>query len=56
MAKEMKSILQPGDKIYTLFEYNEVVVKGSKESFIIRIEKIEENKRNICRQHVRALG
>lgn len=60
MAKEMKSTPQPGDKIYTLFEYNEVVIKGSKESFIIRIEKIEkekkEGKRNICCQHVRAMG
>lgn len=56
MAKEMKLTLQPGDKIYNLFEYNEVVIKGSKESFIIRIEKIEENKKNILRQHVRAMG
>jgi uncharacterized protein (UPF0335 family) len=56
MDKVIKSVLQPGDKIYTLFEYNEVVIKGSKESFIIRIEKIEENKRKICRQHVRAMG
>ena len=56
MTKKIKATLQPGDKIYTLFEYSEVVIKGSKESFIIRIEKIEENKRNICCQHVRAMG
>ncbi|MCC5466984.1 hypothetical protein [Pelosinus baikalensis] len=56
MAKEIKSVLQPGDKIYTLFEYNEVVIKGSKESFIIRIEKIEESKKNNCCQYVRAMG
>ncbi len=60
MAKNSKKILQPGDKIYTLFEYKEVVIKGSKETFIIRIEKIEEyNKENyetIFHQHVRAMG
>jgi uncharacterized protein (UPF0335 family) len=56
MAKEIKAVLQPGDKIYTLFEYNEVVIRGNKESFIIRIEKIEESKRNMYRQYVRAMG
>lgn len=59
MAKNSKITLQPGDKIYNLFEYNEVVIKGSKETFIIRIEKIEENNRNydtVYHQHVRAMG
>lgn len=59
MAKEIKVTIQPGDKIYTLFEYNEVVIKGKKESFIIRIEKIEENRRTYdetCHQNVRAMG
>jgi len=42
MAKEIKSALQPGDKIYALFDYNEVVIKGSKQNFIIRIEKIDK--------------
>lgn len=56
MAKERKLTLQPGDKIYKLFEYNEVVIKGNNESFVIRIEKIEENEKNICCQHVRAMG
>ncbi len=59
MAKNSKMTLQPGDKIYTLFEYKEVVIKGSKETFIIRIEKIEESSRNyetVYHQHVRAMG
>jgi hypothetical protein len=58
VAKNSKTTLQPGDKIYTLFEYKEVVIKGSKETFIIRIEKIEDNSRNYetVYQHVRAMG
>ena len=59
MAKNSKTALQPGDKIYTLFEYKEVIIKGSKETFIIRIEKIEGNKENydtVFHQHVRAMG
>ena len=56
MVRDIKLSLQPGDKIYTLFQYNEVVIKGSKESFIIRIEKVQENKKNPCHQHVRAMG
>lgn len=56
MDKEVKAILQPGDKIYTLFKYNEVMIKGSQESFIIRIEKVEKSKRSSCCQYVRAMG
>ncbi len=32
--------LTPGSKIYKLFSYKEVIVEGSREKFIIRIEKI----------------
>jgi len=55
MDKNMKLTLQPGDKIYTLFDYTEVIIKGSKESFVIRIEKIE-NEKKMCHQNVRAMG
>jgi len=33
--------VQPGDKIYKLFNHNKVVVLGNKEKFIVKIEKVE---------------
>lgn len=60
MAVMTQKILQPGDKIYNLFDYQEVVVKGSKESFIIRIEKVDTDQARYeqpnYRQYVRAMG
>lgn len=58
MANKMKT-LQPGDKIYSLFEYKEVLIRGKAEQFLIKIEKVsEENnsyEKTFC-QHVRAMG
>jgi hypothetical protein len=31
---------QPGDKLYQLFKHEQVVVKGKKEKFLIKIQKI----------------
>lgn len=39
MANKMKT-LQPGDKIYSLFEYKEVLIRGKAEQFLIKIEKV----------------
>ncbi|WP_172675799.1 hypothetical protein [Propionispora sp. 2/2-37] len=58
MANEMKT-LQPGDKIYSLFAYKEVMIKGKQEQFLIRIEKVADDNKtydNTFRQHVRAMG
>jgi len=59
MNENTKRTLQPGDKIYHLFDYQEVLIRGSKESFIIRIEKVAEDKKtcdqSYC-QYVRAMG
>jgi hypothetical protein len=38
--------LQPGDKIYQLFNYQEVLIQGNTENFIIRIEKVEIGKKD----------
>jgi hypothetical protein len=36
--------LTPGCKIYHLFNYSEVIVKGNKEVFLIKIEKIDNQR------------
>lgn len=62
MANKMKT-LQPGDKIYSLFEYKEVLIRGKAEQFLIKIEKVPNEDKDIkdiyektfC-QHVRAMG
>ncbi|SHI85937.1 hypothetical protein [Propionispora hippei] len=59
MANKMKT-LQPGDKIYSLFEYKEVLIRGKAEQFLIKIEKVPNedkdiNEKTFC-QHVRAMG
>lgn len=58
MEDEMKT-LQPGDKIYSLFAYKEVMIRGKQELFLIRIEKVPDDNKsddNTFRQHVRAMG
>ncbi|VBB09499.1 Hypothetical protein LUCI_4794 [Lucifera butyrica] len=58
MSKNVKKTLQPGDKIYNLFTYQEVLIKGSKESFLIKIEKVAEEKceEKLHCHYVRAMG
>jgi hypothetical protein len=34
------AVYQPGDKLYQLFKHEQAVVKGKKEKFLIKIEKI----------------
>jgi hypothetical protein len=46
MMKHAKTTLQPGDKIYQLFNYQEVIIQGKTENFIIRIEKVAVSKNN----------
>jgi hypothetical protein len=46
MMKHAKKTLQPGDKIYQLFNYQEVIIQGNTENFIIRVEKIAVSKKN----------
>jgi hypothetical protein len=46
MMKHAKTTLQPGDKIYQLFNYQEVFIQGNTENFIIRIEKVAASKKN----------
>ncbi|WP_166637959.1 hypothetical protein [Halanaerobium saccharolyticum] len=47
MSKKYKEELtdlvkfQPGDKIYKLFKYQKVLVKGQKENFVIQIKKVK---------------
>ncbi|WP_422448876.1 hypothetical protein [Thermoanaerobacterium sp. DL9XJH110] len=38
--------LTPGHKIYNLFNYDKVIVKGKKDTFIIRIEKINNDEKS----------
>lgn len=30
---------KPGDKIYKLFHYKQVIIRGKKDNFIIKVEK-----------------
>jgi hypothetical protein len=57
MMKHAETTLQPGDKIYQLFNYQEVFIQGNTENYIIRIDKVETGKKN-CEPYYpkRAMG
>lgn len=37
--QEERAEFKPGDKIYKLFSHKEVIIRGKKDNFIIKVEK-----------------
>lgn len=56
VKEQITRVVEPGDKIYSLFGHKEVLVQGKQEQFIIRIEKIDDERKRNGFQHVRAMG